>query len=275
MNKAIPIAGALLVVLAAIAGWWWWQPRLAPPPEVSPVAVAPGPASAPAASAAAAAPAIVHPIEEAPASAPPAAPADLPGTLVALFGRAAVLKTLQTDDFARRVVATVDNLGRVHAPSRLWPVNPTGGRFKVRRQGEVETVDPDNALRYAPFVQLVESVDLAQLAAAYVRLYPQFQAAYQELGYPKGYFNDRLVEVIDLLRATPAVPDPIAVHRPTLNSPVQPERPWVLYEFSDPSLRNLAAGQKILLRMGEVNARRIKSRLGALRALVTRAAPAR
>lgn len=27
----------------------------------------------------------------------------------------------------------------------------------------------------------------------YVRLYPLFQKAYVELGYPNGYFNDRLI----------------------------------------------------------------------------------
>ena len=37
----------------------------------------------------------------------------------------------------------------------------------------------------------------------YKQYYPLFQQAYVDLGYPEGYFNDRLVEVIDHLLATP------------------------------------------------------------------------
>ena len=57
--------------------------------------------------------------------------------------------------------------------------------------------------------------------------------------------------------------------------PVQPERPWVLYEFDDPVLQSLSAGQKILLRIGTVNERRMKAKLAEIRRLVTAGAPAR
>ena len=51
----------------------------------------------------------------------------------------------------------------------------------------------------------MESVDTGRLAALYVRFYPLFQQAYRDLGYPNGYFNDRLVEVIDHLLVTPEI----------------------------------------------------------------------
>ena len=41
------------------------------------------------------------------------------------------------------------------------------------------------------------------MAVVYERLYPLFQQAYEDLGYPGKYFNDRLVEVIDHLLQTP------------------------------------------------------------------------
>jgi hypothetical protein len=102
-----------------------------------------------------------------------------------------------------------------------------------------------------------------------MRLYPLFQQAYEDLGYPKRYFNDRLVEVIDQLLATPEVAGELKVHLPAINGPVQPERPWVLNEFDDPALQSLSAGQKILLRMGPVNERRMKTKLSEIRRLVT------
>jgi hypothetical protein len=56
---------------------------------------------------------------------------------------------------------------------------------------------------------------------------------------------------------------------------VRPERPWVLYEFDDPALQALSAGQKMLLRMGPVNERRMKTKLAEIRRLVTADAPPR
>jgi hypothetical protein len=55
---------------------------------------------------------------------------------------------------------------------------------------------------------------------------------------------------------------------PTVNGPVQPQRPWLLYEFDDPQLEALTAGQKILLRMGVGNERRVKAKLVELRGLI-------
>jgi hypothetical protein len=118
-------------------------------------------------------------------------------------------------------------------------------------------------------VQLIESVDLQQAAMLYARLYPQLQRAYEELGYPKQYFNDRLVEVIDQLLATPEPDGPLKLHLPAIAAPVKPERPWVLYEFDDPALQSLTAGQRVLLRMGPANERRVKARLIEFRRLVT------
>jgi hypothetical protein len=196
-------------------------------------------------------------------------PLDVDAALTDLFGRKTLLSMFQTQDFPRRFVATVDNLGRSHAPAGLWPVNPVGGRFIVEAQDGVTAVGSDNGLRYTPYVLLIETVDLRQAVAVYTRLYPLFQRAYEDIGYPKHYFNDRLVDVIDQLLATPDVNGPLKVHLPTINGPLQPERPWVLYEFDDPALQSLSAGQRILLRMGPVNERRMKAKLAEIRRLVT------
>ena len=96
-----------------------------------------------------------------------------------------------------------------------------------------------------------------RLAAVYVRFYPLFQQAYQSLGYPNGYFNDRLVVTIDNLLAAPDITTDIALVRPN-----------VMYQFADPKLEDLSAGQKLMLRMGPNNAAVIKAKLRELRAQV-------
>ena len=271
MKRSSASAAALLLILliAAGVGWWWWQLRapVAPPKSAEPPAaeVASAPAPAAATPPASSVGAIQHPIEPA---AEAAAPLDPKAALIDLFGRRTVLSTFQLEDFPRRFVATVDNLGRASAPSRLWPISPSSGQFLVERRDGEEVISADNGLRYTPFVLMMETVDIGQAVATYRRLYPLFQQAYVDLGYPRGYFNDRLVEVIDVLLATPEPASPPAVHLPEIRGPVRPERPWVLYEFDDPALESLASGQKILLRMGPVNERRMKTKLMEIRRLL-------
>ncbi len=99
----------------------------------------------------------------------------------------------------------------------------------------------------------------AQLVAVYRHFYPLFQQAYVELGYPQGYFNDRLVAAIDDLLATPEPAEP-----PRL---VQQK---VIYQFADSDLEGRSAGQKIMLRIGTENARTVKAKLREIRKLVAK-----
>jgi len=275
------LAGIVCVALGA-GGFYWWHkqrskaPRLAPPP-VAEVPAAPAPAPA-----APVEPAIRHPIEEAPVAKEqplPSAPA-LPSAgdadayvknaLIEALGRAAVFSFLSTDNFAGRVVATVDNLPRQKASSSLWPVVPMGGRFTIEQRADSTTIAASNANRYAPFVRFVESVDAAKAAALYVRLYPMFQRAYEEQGYPGKHFNDRMVDVIDHLLQTPESPAAPKVTMTEVKGPIKPARPWVAYEFADPNFEARSAGQKMLLRMGSANAQRLKAKLREFRAQIAK-----
>ena len=256
---------AALVIVCAGAVWFWWVHGKNAPPEV---ATAPAAAVAPpAASAVAAAsmPAIHHPIEVVET---PEGPPDPAAILTDLFGRKAVDALFVLEDLPLRVAATVDNLGRPTVSSRLWPVRPTAGRFSVETKRDATVIGADNGLRYTPFLLAIESLDLPHAAHAYKRLYPQIQKEYENLGYPNGYFNDRLVEVIDSMLTTPEPSGPLEVRLPNIEGGAAPARPWILYEFADPQLAALPAGQKLLLRMGPVNERRVKARLIEFRQLI-------
>jgi hypothetical protein len=266
MNRKPIIATAIAVAAALLAGVWWVsRPRETVAGTEAPreaVVQAPAPSASGQTE-----PAIRYPIgaTQADQGSPPL---DFRGALDDLFGARTVASTFLVDDFARRFVATIDNLGRSSASSRLWPVVPAAGRFSVAESDGSASIGPANAARYEPFVRLIEGVDLRRAAAAYTQLYPSLQRAYEELGYPKSYFNDRFVDVLDQLLATPEPASPPKVHLPTVNGPVQPQRPWVLYEFDDPQLEALTAGQKILVRIGLENERRVKATLAELRGLI-------
>lgn len=179
-------------------------------------------------------------------------------SLSGLFGKA-LDQFLAPKDIVRHVVVTIDNLPRRKTSVQMWPVQPTGGLPVVDGQDESLTLSEQNYARYAPIMALVRNTDSRQVAALYKRYYPLFQQAYVELGYPEGYFNNRLVEVIDHLLQTPEV-----------TGPVKLKQPGVFYEFADPGLEERSAGQKLLLRMGPTNAATIKMKLRELRKEVAR-----
>ncbi len=273
-ERPVGLVIALVIALAAAGwfGWQWWQQRQAPPPAAAPVASTPSPPEAP------------PPLAAAPATPPPpqnqvdaiAEPdKNLPGlgesdrvvldAITGLIGNKALNQFLQVDDFVRRVVATVDNLPRDHAAVQRWPVRPMPGRFQLQGEGDDRTIAPDNAGRYTTFVLLVEQLDAAKVAHAYARLYPLFQQAYEELGFPGRYFNDRLVAVIDHLLAAPEPAGAVKIRVVEVKSEVPGDKPWVRYEYADARLQSLSAGQKMMVRVGLVNERRLKAKLRELR----------
>ncbi|KAF1021006.1 MAG: hypothetical protein GAK30_02162 [Paracidovorax wautersii] len=276
---------ALVVVGLLLAGGYYWL-FLREVPEPAPTAVsAPEAAPEPAPSASLpSAPAYpVAPEEAAPDPAAKPLPGDargaesyFSGELGRLLAGSPLLGWLHLDDFARRVVATVDNLPGRHVAPMVWPVQSTPERLAVAEHDGKTTLDARNAERYRPLVQAFAAVDTARAVALYRRAYPLFQKAYEDLGYPGRYFNDRLVQVIDHLLATPDLPDPIAVVLPPINpadGASAPQRPWVRYEFADPTLEKLSSGQKIMLRMGAANRTVVKAKLREWRTAVTATAP--
>ncbi len=277
MNSGTKALVAAAVVAAIGAAAWLWRSQWMAPVAAPAVAPPAEPASAPTpvtrTQPAAPEPAVQYPVEAVPAR--PLSQADLGAALTDLLGRKAVATFFQTEDFPRRLVATVDNLGREHAPPSLWPINPTPGRFTVDEAGDGPVIGADNSLRYTPLVLLAETIDVGRAVDLYVRMYPLLQQAYHDLGYPKGYFNDRLVAVIDLLLATPDVSYPVKLQLTDVKGPIPSQRPWTRYEFADPALESLTAGQKILLRVGPVNQRRLKAKLAEVRQQLTKSAPPR
>lgn len=175
--------------------------------------------------------------------------------LAALFGANAFVDYFNGDDIVRHFVVSVDNLPRRKMAQRQLPVKPMPGRFATSGPGDELVLSPANGARYDAFLQAASAVDAKKLVAVYVYFYPLFQQAYMELGYPSGYFNDRLIAAIDTLLATPEIQGPIKLTQPK-----------VLYEFADPDLEALPAGQKAMLRMGSENAAKAKAKLREIRA---------
>ncbi|MEA2695847.1 MAG: hypothetical protein QOI66_118, partial [Myxococcales bacterium] len=193
-----------------------------------------------------------------------------------LLGKKSVLSFVLVDGLARRFVATVNNLGTDSATAQMWPVRRTDGRFETEAHAAGSSaISARNADRYAAFVAFVTSVDTQRAVALYVRLYPLLQRAYTDLGFPDKYFNDRVVEVIDNLLATPDLAEPIKVKLVTVEGATRPPGAGGLYVFDDPALEARSSGQKILLRMGRQNATKLKAKLTDIRRRIAQGPVAR
>jgi len=167
---------------------------------------------------------------------------------------------LTKSNLVEKVAATIDNLPRAYLAERMRPISIESEKFIVEAQGTLDgfILSKKNYERYDTLVDNLEVIDKSSLAEIYLRFYPLFQEAYQDLGYPDVYFNDRLIDVIDHLLDTPEVNDPIILHTPNN-----------LYEYVHPEIESLSSGQKLLIRMGKRNTNRIKQFLIEFRALIS------
>ena len=255
MNENIKyFAGAAAVVGLSIGAVIYISrhPSVPPPDEPAIPVAAPEPTAVPEE------PAVKYPLPQAEVQEPLPAlnESDLPmrNSLEELIGKESVQQFVIPKDLVRHIVVSIDNMPEEKVAERLRPMIPTPGRFAVAGSEEAPMLDPANYERYKPLVQLVRTTDTKSLISIYSRYYPLFQDAYESLGHPPQYFNDRLIEVIDHLLATPELEGPIALAQPN-----------VLYEFADPKLESRSAGQKVLIRMGPENARAVKDKLRELR----------
>jgi len=258
VNKPMIVIAAV-VLAVALGVFYYLHGRQASSPSAPIVQHAPPPAE----------PAIAHPV---PAAADAGSQGPLPTlgdsdpvmreALVGVAGQDAVAQFLVPENIVRHLVVTIDNLPRQKVPAAKRPTVAVPGTFMAVGDELHSTLDAKNFARYEPMVGVVRKLDMQHVAQVYLHFYPLFQQVYQDLGYPNGYFNDRLVEVIDSLLATPQRSGPIELTRPN-----------VMYTYADAALEARPAGQKLLLRMGPDNAAVIKAKLTELRAIITAAPP--
>ena len=270
---------ALPVIVAGGLVWYFWQGAPGPTTPDEPVftVIQPEPDEIENTSAEAEVAEIdEYPIEEELPVAEPEAPLpelnesdpEVREVAVELIGESAVSEYLVTDDVISRLVVTIDNLTARKVPANLLPVAPPDGTLETTEdtdpqnplktpQGDVirqYRLDPVNERRYTPYVALLESLDAGLVAAQYQTYEPLFQQAYEQMGYPDADFTTRLLDVLDEMLAAPPTPAALRL--------IKPE---AYYLFADPALEALPAGQKVMIRMGNENADRVKAKLRELR----------
>jgi hypothetical protein len=162
------------------------------------------------------------------------------------LGKLNVEKVLITENFINRFVIAIDNASAKIIPANMSPIKLPPGKLVVKSSENNFEISEENYKRYDQYLALADASDLNAIVLYYRKTYPLFQKAYNSQG-EDGYFNDKLIEVIDLILSTPEPKNPIKLYYSTSQ-----------YEYIDPKLESLPAIQKIIIRMGPQKEKKLK-----------------
>lgn len=261
MKKTIPFL--LLIILFAAAAWYFFmQPAdpvsELPPAQIEPAAPVTQQTTPPPTADSVVAEQVFEPEPE--VIPPEPLPAlyesdpEVTRVLADIVGAGPLAEYLVMDQVISRAVASIDSLTSRQVPVHINPVKPADAKFLIDTEGERLVLSPRNFSRYDGYVSLLQSMDTELLMAFYERYTPLFQQAWDDNG-GAGSFNERMLEVIDDLLETPDVAGPVYL--------TQYE---AVYLYEMPELEAMTAGQKVLVRMGSVNASVVKEKLLEIRA---------
>ena len=157
---------------------------------------------------------------------------------------------LKAKGLIRRGVAIIDNIADGVNPSAHLGFLAPPGEFKViKRNGNIY-LDPQSYIRYQPVVMAFVSIQTEKAVEYYRLLRPVIEEAYKELGYPGKRFPEVLDLALEVLLETPVIEGDILL-----------EEKVRTYAFANPRLETLTDAQKLLLRMGPENTRKVKDKL--------------
>lgn len=170
-------------------------------------------------------------------------------------GGGMLVDQLQTNtDLLLRGAAYIDGLSRGLIMNKVLRLSPPAGRFTTLKMDGRTVMDPASYDRYDAYADAIGRFDTAQLASLFHRFRPLLEEAYADSGNRPDEFDNAVIRALDRVIATPEIDTPIPV-----------KKKEAVYLYSDPALEQLAPLQKLLLRMGPENLRRVKQQARALR----------
>ncbi|EGT3626718.1 DUF3014 domain-containing protein [Morganella morganii] len=172
---------------------------------------------------------------------------------LAIINNNVLSSSLVQQDLARQFVVFVDNLAQGELTRKVSPLKGPEKLFSVSEITNKVYLNPEGFHRYDAYVDSIAKMDEQTLMATYKQMTPMLEEAFSELGYSNAKFNDRMLQAIKILLAAPIIEDPIELSSISVN-----------YQFVDPNLEALPSAQKLLIRMGPENTRKLKVALRKL-----------
>lgn len=160
---------------------------------------------------------------------------------------------LQQHDLLRTSIVFMDNFSQGIVVRHFSPLQAPKTPFSVNKSEKKLYIDELSYQRYNQYIDLIMSIDTAMFIESYQILQPLIEEAYAEISRPDASFTDVLLRAIDIVLTTPVIELPIELTSPS-----------VMYAYADNDLEALNDAQKLLLRMGPDNLRKIKQKLSDL-----------
>ncbi len=157
---------------------------------------------------------------------------------------------LKVNNLIRRIVSAVDNIAEGINPRPHFAFMVPSKALTVIKKGENLYINPQSYRRYDLIANVFGSLDTNAVVRIYEDARPLFEEAYRELGYPEKDFQGTLKRAIRELLGTPIVEGNIGV-----------EEGVVTYTLVEQDLEDLSDAQKLLLRMGPQNIRKVQKKL--------------
>ncbi len=161
---------------------------------------------------------------------------------------------LVEQDVIRHFVVFVDNLAQGELARKVSPVKAPKTDFTVTDVSNKTYLNPDSYHRYDIYADLVSNLDEQKLIETYHKLMPLLDQAFEELGYENSNFNNQMLKAIDVILDAPIIEHPIELSTISVN-----------YQFVDPELESLPNAQKLMIRMGPENAKKVKAAMRKLK----------
>lgn len=150
----------------------------------------------------------------------------------------------------RKFVRAINSLEEGKVVSKYRPTVQPQQAFVAKEYGKQWIMSSVNYARYTPYITTLENMGANELILAYNNYYETLVEAYQELGVNKGEFKSVTRRALQQLIDAPEYSDsPILTHKS------------VMYKYQDKEIENLPAAQKLMIRLGPNNSKRLKALL--------------
>ena len=157
---------------------------------------------------------------------------------------------LLNKNLARQFVVFVDNLAHGELARKASPLIGPKQSFDALDVTNKTYLDPDSYHRFDMYADLLQTMNTDAVVSTYKLLLPLLNDAFAELGYETVTFNQRLKAAIKEMLNAPIIEQPIELTSISVN-----------YKFKDADLENLPDAQKLMIRMGPENTRKVKTAL--------------
>ncbi|MFK8021369.1 MAG: DUF3014 domain-containing protein [Pseudomonadales bacterium] len=161
-----------------------------------------------------------------------------------------IIEWSEAEDLARRFAIVIYNLSYGDIAYRYLPIARPAEQFSVLNKDGELTIDPASFSRYDAYAKAFSLLNSDRIVSIYRFFWPVMKRAFAELGEPNKSLHLEVLRTMGLMLETPK-----------LNAPPHLMKVGVTYKYVDSEIENLAAVQKLLLRVGPSNSQLIVNKL--------------